>query len=242
MDNNYKDPQTIETEIEKTRQHMRVTLEEINGRLSPDQLLDRAFEYISDKILRNNINTASLTETAKKNPVATALIGLGVGWLIVSGKSAGNQGGTAEDHKDSSANAVTDNQLKNNKYSTAGNANNKQNADAENAKEKVTQQNDSQAEHSLHKLHEQPFVLIGAGLALGAALGAYLSSARRDEKPFKKSLEKQIDQAAETGNEQLEKVKEAVSSAVETISQAVDEVSSTTDANEDNNRQNSPEK
>ena len=213
MDDNHKKPQTIETEIEKTRQRMSETLDEINDRLSPNQLLDRALEYFSDKILKSKINTASLTETTKKNPVATTLIGLGVGWLIVSGRPAETQDKSVVNHENSNVNA-------------------------KNSKEETSQQNDSQEEHSLHKLHEQPLVLIGVGLAFGAALGVYLNSTQHDKKPFKQNLKKQIDQATETGNDQLEKMKEAVSTAVETISQAVDEVSNTTEADKDNNTQN----
>lgn len=237
MDNNDRSPQEIEADIEKTRQQMSETLEEIHDRLSPSQLLDRTFEYFSDKTLKNNHYSASLTETVKRNPAATALIGLGLGWLIISGKDNEAQTKTANNHEDSSTNKTTDSQLKNNTNSTADTADSKQDSHLDNTKEKVNQQNDDQTENPLHKLHEQPLVLIGAGLALGAALGAYLSSTQRDDKFFKKSLDKQIDQAAETGNKQLEKVKEAVTSAVETISQAVDEVSHTSNDCEDKSKQ-----
>ncbi len=237
MENNDKNLQAIEADIEKTRKHMSETLEEIHDRLSPNHLLDRTFEYFSDKILRNNHYPASLTETVKKNPAATALIGLGLGWLIISGKDNEARTKIANNHEDSSANKTTDNQLKNNTDSAKGIADSKQDSHLENTKEKMNQQKGNQTENPLHKLHEQPLVLIGAGLALGAALGVYLSSTQRDDKFFKKSLDKKIDQAAETGSKQLEKVKEAVTSAVETISQAVDEASNTSDACEDQSKQ-----
>ncbi|PTN10960.1 DUF3618 domain-containing protein [Nitrosomonas aestuarii] len=239
MDNNHRNPQQLEADIEKTREQMSDTLEEIHDRLSPNQLVDNAFEYFSDKLLRNNNYFSSLTETAKKNPAATALIGLGLGWLIISGQNNETQTKTASSQEDSGADKATDTQLKNHTDSAAGNANSKKDTrlgSTNDTKEKVSQHNGNQTESPLHKLHEQPLVLIGAGLALGAALGVYLSSTQRSDKLSKKNLEKQIDQAAETGSEQLEKVKEAVTSAVETISQAVDEVSNASEAREEKNK------
>lgn len=239
MNNNHLDPREIEADIEKTRKSISENLEEIHDRLSPNRFLHQTVEYISDKMLENNNYSTSLTEKVKKNPAATALIGFGLGWLIISNKNNKVHAKTACKHEDNSSSGATDNQLESNTDSTPVIPSRKNNSVEGNTKEKDSQPGIDQAEHGLNKLYEQPLVLIGAGLALGAALGIYLTSSQRGNKTLKKNLEQQIDQAVDAGDEQLERVKEAVISAVETVSQSVSEVSDTAESSEDKNKKNS---
>ena len=240
MDNNHVDPREIALDIEKTRKHMSETLGEIHDRLSPNQLLDRTFEYVSDKVLENNNFSASLTETAKNNPIATTLIGLGLGWLIISKKNTETHENTIGKQKKNRSSKTTEDKIKNNTDSAPDNADRKNDLLEDSTKEKISQQNSDQATQVLHKLYGQPLVLIGAGLALGAAIGICLTSTQRDNKLLKKNLDKQIDQAMESGEEQLVKVKEAVISAVETINLAVGEVSHPSESSEDMNKKTEP--
>lgn len=241
MNNNHLDPREIEADIEKTRKNISENLEEIHDRLSPNRFLDHTIGYISDNMLENNNHFKSLAETVKKNPAATALIGFGLGWLIISNRNNKLHANALSKHGDNSSSGTTDDQLENTTDSTPDIPGRKKDLVEDNTKEKNSQQGSDQDEHAheLNKLHEQPLVLIGAGLTLGAALGIYLTSSQRDNKTLKKNLERKIDQAVETGDEQLEKVKEAVVSAVETINEAVGEVSNTSGTCENKNKKTS---
>ena len=236
MENSHLDPLEIEADIEKTRKLISENLEEIHDRLSPNRFLNHTIEYISDKMLENNTYSTSLTEKVKENPIPTALIGFGLGWLIISNKKNNKVSANAVcKHEDNNSIGAIDSELENNTDSTPDIPGRKKDSVEDNTK-KNSQQGSDQIEHALNKLNEQPLVLVGAGLTLGVALGIYLTSSQRDNKTLKKNLGKQIDRAVETGDEQLEKVKEAVISAVETISQSAGEVSGTAESSEDKNK------
>src|SRR5687768_14210941 len=104
----------IKADIEETRAEMGQTLNEIQERLSPEHLMDqvketvreatigkveRVMETVNEKI--SNVTEpamdalgnageklkqtgSSLTSTVRRNPIPFALVGLGVGMLIVS--------------------------------------------------------------------------------------------------------------------------------------------------------------
>lgn len=235
MDNNHLDPREIEADIEKTRKHMSKTLEEIHNHLSPNQLLDHTFEYMSDKLLENKNFSTGLTDTVKENPIAITLIGFGLGWLILSKKNKAINTNTVRKPKDNHSTKKTDNQLEINTDSTTDVAGRNKGTPDDGTKEEINQLDNGQTKHALDKLYEQPLVLIGGGLTLGAVLGIYLASSQHDNKLLKKNLDKKIDRVVEAGDKHLEKVKEAVISAAETINEAVGEVSNTSGTCEDKN-------
>lgn len=87
MNNGQRNPQQIENDISHTRAHMSETLDEIQDRLSPGRLLDQALDLLSNKSTDTTSFTSNLTERVKQNPIPTTLIGLGIGWLMMSDKN-----------------------------------------------------------------------------------------------------------------------------------------------------------
>ncbi len=87
MNNDHRNPKQIENDIEHTRTHMSETIDEIQSRLSPGRLLDQALDFFGGKSADNSSFTSNLTASVKQNPIPTALIGLGVGWLMMSDNS-----------------------------------------------------------------------------------------------------------------------------------------------------------
>lgn len=97
--NDADDPEVIRTQIEQTRANMSQTIEQIQGKLSPDHIRQQTKEAIreatigkveemTDKAEREVRNwRTKVTRAVKENPVPAALIGIGVGWLIVSDSS-----------------------------------------------------------------------------------------------------------------------------------------------------------
>jgi hypothetical protein len=79
--NGERSPDEIEAEIARTRAEMDETLHAIERKLSPGELLDQAMAH-----LRNGPGdyAAHLGEAVKRDPLPVALIGLGVGWLVLS--------------------------------------------------------------------------------------------------------------------------------------------------------------
>lgn len=76
-------PENIEADIERTRAELNDTLSALQSRLSPGQLFDQALRYLrqsggGDSFVHN------LTDTVKHNPMPTALIGVGLAWLMMA--------------------------------------------------------------------------------------------------------------------------------------------------------------
>lgn len=96
MTNDYTEsPETIKTDIERTRQNMSEKIDQIQARLSPDNIKAQAQETVRD-IVRDSTEslTSYLSENSKdlgvtvahaikSNPIPAALIGVGIGWLLV---------------------------------------------------------------------------------------------------------------------------------------------------------------
>jgi hypothetical protein len=77
-----RSPDEIEDEIRQTRENLDDTLHELEDRLSPKHLMDSAYNQV-----RNggaNEFLSNLGNTIKQNPIPTLLIGIGIGWLMMS--------------------------------------------------------------------------------------------------------------------------------------------------------------
>jgi hypothetical protein len=75
----------IEREVKQERAHVERTLDELQERLSPGQLVDQAVTYLRGSggadFMRN------LGEVVKRNPVPLALVGVGVAWMMLGDRS-----------------------------------------------------------------------------------------------------------------------------------------------------------
>ncbi|HYE34250.1 DUF3618 domain-containing protein [Methylocaldum sp.] len=86
-------PEQIENDIERTRNQMAHTLDNIQKRFSPGQLLDQALGYLdgngsADRITENLRRFGSNAgNVVKENPIPITLLGIGLTWLAVSGRS-----------------------------------------------------------------------------------------------------------------------------------------------------------
>ena len=75
----------IEREVKQERAHVERTLDELQDRFSPGQLVDQAVTYLRGSggadFMRN------LGETVKQNPVPLALVGVGLVWMMLGDRS-----------------------------------------------------------------------------------------------------------------------------------------------------------
>ncbi|MBF9033859.1 DUF3618 domain-containing protein, partial [Rhodobacterales bacterium HKCCE2091] len=79
-------PDEIERDIERERAELGQTVEELQARFSPDRIMREIGRGLSEH--GADIGTA-VTRSVKRNPVALALTGIGLAWLM-SGKSWGS--------------------------------------------------------------------------------------------------------------------------------------------------------
>jgi gas vesicle protein len=88
------DPEVIRAHIRETRSSMGETIDLIQEKLSPERLTEKVqhkireatigkVEDMADAATRNAKNwRSSLVRTVKENPIPSALVGLGLGWLL----------------------------------------------------------------------------------------------------------------------------------------------------------------
>lgn len=92
------DPEQIRRQILRTRREMAETINEIQGRLAPEVLRQQAEDSLREATVGKVEDMAQQTEakmnswrkdmmrTVRDNPVPVALIGIGAGWLLFSGR------------------------------------------------------------------------------------------------------------------------------------------------------------
>ncbi|SFH27680.1 DUF3618 domain-containing protein [Modicisalibacter xianhensis] len=84
-----RSPDEIEEEIRQTREELDDTLHELEDRLSPKYFVDSAYNHV-----RNggaNEFLSNLGNTIKQNPFPVLLIGVGIGWLMMSQSGKGQK-------------------------------------------------------------------------------------------------------------------------------------------------------
>ncbi len=83
-----KDPDVLQSEIDATRADLDRTLDALQARLSPGQLLDQALGLVREhggEMARN------LGTSVKQNPVPMMLTGIGLVWLMASQRSSAEE-------------------------------------------------------------------------------------------------------------------------------------------------------
>lgn len=83
--NDSRKPDEILAEIERTRHDMDSTLTAIEHRLTPGQLFDQGVDYLRNSGGHEFVQ--NLGTQAKNNPMPIALVGIGLAWLMASGKN-----------------------------------------------------------------------------------------------------------------------------------------------------------
>lgn len=86
----HRSPEHIERELEATREEMSRTLDAIESRMTPGQLLDQSLDYLREGAAGDYMR--NMRRTATDNPVPLTLVGIGLAWLALSGRSAGAGG------------------------------------------------------------------------------------------------------------------------------------------------------
>lgn len=85
MTDQHKSPEEIEREIATTRSEIDETIDALQEKVSPGQLVDQALGYVKEG---GGDFAANLGRAVRDNPVPLMLIGAGIGWMMVSGRSS----------------------------------------------------------------------------------------------------------------------------------------------------------
>ncbi len=94
--NGGRDPNAILKEIERTREEMDSTLTAIEYRLTPGQLVDQGIDYLRKSGANEFVQ--NLAGQVKHNPLPVTLVGIGIAWLMATGRQ--QQSGSASAYMD----------------------------------------------------------------------------------------------------------------------------------------------
>ncbi|HWT71780.1 MAG TPA: DUF3618 domain-containing protein, partial [Oxalicibacterium sp.] len=85
----HRRPEEIEDDLERTRAEVSSTIDAIQSKLTPGQMMDQAFAYARTS-LPAEFGT-NLANTVRDNPVPVALMGVGIAWLMASGRRSSSR-------------------------------------------------------------------------------------------------------------------------------------------------------
>ena len=240
--NNDRDrsPEQIQNEVRRTRDQLDATLSAIERRLAPGQLMEDGLHY-----LRNNGATeyvANLGDTAKRDPIPLALVGVGLAWLVVSAR---RDSGSASEER-SAVGAVASSAFDGVSSSVGGAISGVKDAAsnvkdvASSVRDKVTQTTQAIAGTAQSArdrasqiadvaregadrvrgsynllVNEQPLAFGAIGLAIGALLAAGAPRTRTEDNLLGEASDDLKGGLAAVGREKLEKVKKAGGTAEE---------------------------
>lgn len=225
-----RDPDVLKREADMARAHVSDTLDAIQQKLSPGQLLDQMTALVQ----RHGGEAArNLGHSVKQNPLATILTGIGIAWLMASNRSSEAEpyasaepypltgDGRAEAEEFESSSPGVEEKLRGaasnvrSRVSDAkhrvGDAASSFSERAHYARARTRAQTDRAREGFARMMDEQPLLLGLFGIAIGAALGASLPSSRREDELLGGARDRVMGAAAEFGSQQVDRVREAAS-------------------------------
>jgi hypothetical protein len=231
-------PAEIEAEIFRTRADMDATLGAIESRLTAGALFDQSVDYLRHS--GANEFVSNLGTSVKQNPLSLVLVGVGLTWLMLSGrKPAGSlraasdverygfegaaeespgvreRAGDALDRVSEAAGSARARAA--NTVQTAADklrdATGTVRDRARQAMERGRQQAQRARRGYDYMLREQPLALGAIGLAVGAVIAAAVPRTRQEDEWMGEARDRLAEKASEAGQEQLEKARRMATAA-----------------------------
>ena len=79
-----RSPEEIESDIERTRADMSSTIDALQYKLNPSELMEQAVDYALHT--KPGAFSTALVNTVRVNPIPVAMVGLGIAWLMAAGR------------------------------------------------------------------------------------------------------------------------------------------------------------
>jgi len=194
------DPEKLERTAEQIRADLDRTLDALERKLSPSQLLDRGLAYLRD---HGGDMTRSVGEAMRRNPVPIVLAVAGIGWLVASSLRSrdeldrdeiddGTLGDEAPDADRPPRRARFYDGVSN-RFSRA--------ADATRERTRGTQY------QVVSQIERQPLLLGGIAVALGALLGAVIPATEYEDRVVGELRDRAVERAKKMGERQYQNLR-----------------------------------
>ncbi len=183
MRDHERQPAEIERDVERARAQVSATIDAIQSKLTPGQMMDQAVSYLRTSLPAEFGH--NLADAVRTHPVPVALVGVGLAWLAIGGRNGAGSSVRSDRYRDD---------LGQQREFAEGRRSFDDDSDAEGRS--ITKRAGDAAERAGEKIgemkrdvrytarrarssaadfiEEQPLVFGALGVALGAALGASL--------------------------------------------------------------------
>jgi hypothetical protein len=239
-----KDPETLEREIDQTRAAMNQTLDTLERKLTPGQLLDQCLSFLGQS---GTDLGKSLGNAVKENPMPVLLTATGIAWMMFSPRGDSSRrayaytgdadyGEGLYDTEEGKLSKMTES-IK----SGATSARSQFTSSKEAVSDTVTKTADTVKETAYKTanmaqaqgrraregfnslLEEQPLILGALGIAVGAAIGAALPSTEQEDRWMGEAREKTMNKVKAQGAQTFERARETVKEKAGDMRQAASE-------------------
>jgi vacuolar-type H+-ATPase subunit H len=215
MQNGHRRPEEIEASIQRTRTDLDETLTQLEHSLTPGQLIDQGMDYLRHSSAREYLT--NLSAASKRDPIPLALVGVGLAWLMMSGRREPDTGHPA-DHAQGMGDAARSAGYRASEMGES--ARDKMHEFTDSARHKAHELGDSARQTASHLrdsaraqgerlrsgyeqvVDEQPLVLGAVGLAIGAVFAAMVPRTQQEDRLLGTRSGKRSDRGA--GKDALE--------------------------------------
>jgi hypothetical protein len=187
-----RDPAELEREADQIRADMDRTLDALERKLSPSQLLDRSLVYLRE---HGGDLARDVGDTVKNNPVPVIMAVAGIGWLVASTLRSGSHtldDMTLGDMDDSDIDDSFDDEspYAERPRGLRGVAD-------------VTREQTRMAQDRIETLvSERPLLLGGIAVAIGALIGALIPATEYEDRTVGQVRDRAVQRAREAGERQ----------------------------------------
>ena len=208
----------IEAEIARVRREMDETLGAIESRLTTEHLIDQAIAYTRQSGAREF--ASNLGTSVKQNPLSVTLVGIGLAWLMLSGRRAtaggdeahGMAGSTERARESIKEGAVAAGQTVSQTVRGAAQKWTEAGASIRYRSRQAVDATRVRAERARRGfgsiLNEQPLVLGAIGVAIGAAIAAAAPQTRAEDEWMGEARDWLTDELKRSWEERRESLRE----------------------------------
>jgi hypothetical protein len=220
-----RDPNDLERQAEKIRADMDRTLDALERKFSPEQLLDRSLGYLRD---HGGEITQTLGATMRNNPVPIVLTLAGVTWLVASsynsrqapgqdlssrfarsgvGQKLQQRASTARERLHSSVESTRE-RLSTTRGAASGRVSGAMHSARDSARMRARQVQD----RVYTMMDDQPLVLGALAVAVGAIIGTAIPSTQYENRVLGQARDRTFSKAQELGEQQYENLRGSLQS------------------------------
>lgn len=223
--------ETIEDDMQSTRDNIDDKMERIQQRLSPGDLIDSVIGFAREN---GGAMAGSIGRTVREHPLPLALIGAGIVWLAVSSRRdhEDEYGYDYEERLEGESHESFRERMRQRAAAARDSLRERASGLGERAGEfthRARHQARRAGQSSGRFVKEHPVLVGAAGVALGAAIAASLPRTWREDSVFGERAERARQAARDAAMREGRKVQEAAKSAVEKAREAAERKAPTAD-------------